>query len=190
MKPRTALVAVALACTLLTAGCGEGTVDGAGRDGAEPSAQASGAPQGTGPVEVEGLSRRTAADAAVLLTGVKVTGHDTFDRVRFTFDGGVTKVFASYQEALREPGRGRKIPLAGEHRLVLVLVGTARQKPAVDVRATTAVREVRAAGVFEGEMTVGIGTETAGDGPGGFRVRVDGNTVTVDVAHKAATASP
>lgn len=196
MKPRTALVALALTSALFIAGCGEGAMDGAGqstgRDGASRSAEASAAPQDASPREVEGKPPRAAAgDSAAKLKSVKVTEHGAFDRVRFEFGGGgVTKVFAEYMETLREPGRGTKVPLAGEHRLVLVFVGMARQDPAVDAKSTTAVREVRATGVFEGEMIAGIGTDTAGDGPGGFRVRLEGNTVTVDVAHKASTTSP
>jgi hypothetical protein len=189
------LVALAFASVLLTAACGEGTMDGAGQSNGRTdtgsSAEASAAPQDVSPREVEGQPPHARADgSAAELQQVTVTEHGDFDRIRFEFGGGVDKVFAEYLDALREPGRGQKVPLAGEHRLVLVFVGMARQDPAVDVRPTSAVRDVRVTGVFEGEMIAGIGTHTSGDGPGGFRIGLDGRTVTVDVAHKASTTSP
>ncbi len=202
MKPRLTLVAFALASTLLTTGCGEGAVDGAGqstgRAGATPSADSSPAPQ-KAPQDasartVEG--RPAGGDAAgrgagaPRLEDVRVTEHGTFDRVRFDFSGDISKVFAEYMDALREPGRGRQVPLAGEHQLVLVLVGVARQDPSIDAESTAAVREVRASGVFEGEMIVGIGTDTEGAGPAGYRVRLGDDTVTVDVAHRASASAP
>lgn len=201
MKPRLTLVAFALASTLLTTGCGEGAVDGAGqstgRADATPSANTSPArqkaPQDASPRTVEGRSASgdAAGGGAPRLEDVRVTEHGTFDRVRFDFSGDISKVFAEYMDALREPGRGRQVPLAGEHQLVLVLVGVARQNPSIDAEPTAAVREVRTSGVFEGEMIVGIGTDTEGAGPAGYRVRLGDDTVTVDVAHRAsASASP
>lgn len=199
MRSRHALAAFALASVLLAAGCGEGSMDGAGQSPERPttspspsrSATLSPAPTDASPREVESSSSGAeAGDSAVKLSSVQVTEHDAYDRVRFEFSGGPTKVFAEYMEALREPGRGKRIPLAGEHQLVLVFVGLERQTPTVETKSTTAVREVHAAGVFEGEMIVGIGTDTEGEGPAGFRVRLDGDDVIVDVAHKAAPTSP
>jgi hypothetical protein len=198
VKRRLALVAFALASSLLTSGCGQGTVeDGAGRSTpggeAAPSAGESSAPPSAAPSDV---SPRTVeaeeqgdADGAAKLSAVKVTEHPAYDRVRFTFDGGVSTVFAEYMDALREPGRGRKVDLRGEHKLVLVFVGVARQDPAVSVDPTSTVREVRASGVFEGEMIVGIGLDTKGEGPAGYRVDVAGDSVTVEVAHRASPAA-
>lgn len=197
MRSRPTLAAFALASALLTAGCGEGSVDGAGQTTGRPTASPSGsatlsaAPQDTSPREVKASSSGTeAGQSAVKLARVQVSEHGAYDRVRFEFSGRPTKVFAEYMDALRAPGRGEKIPLAGEHQLVLVFVGMERQKPSVETKSTTAVREVHASGVFEGEMIVGIGTDTEGDGPAGFRVRLDGDAVIVDVAHKASTTSP
>jgi hypothetical protein len=192
VKPRLTRVALALASVLLTTGCGEGAVDGAAGADGSPSAEASvsAAPGDTSPREVTGRSASNRTDdSAAVLENVEVSGHGAFDRVRFDFSDDVSKVFAEYLDAFREPGRGRKIPLAGEHRLVLVFVGTGRHVPSVDAQSAAAVREVRAAGVFEGELTVGIGTHSEGRGPGGFRVRPNGKTVLVDIAHRSPDTS-
>ncbi|MDT0378467.1 hypothetical protein RM572_06695 [Streptomyces sp. DSM 42041] len=195
MKRRPALVAFAVASALLTSGCGQGTVeDGSGRSTpggeAAPSAGKSSAPPSAAPADVtpRTVEAREQGDAggAAKLSSVKVTRLPAYDRVRFTFDGGVSQVFAEYMDALREPGRGRTIDLKGEHKLVLVFVGVARQDPAGRADTTDTVREVRATGVFEGEMIVGLGLDSEGEGPAGYRVEVKGDSVTVEVAHRAS----
>jgi hypothetical protein len=190
---RRTLVAFALASTLLTSACGQGAVeDNAGRStagaDATPSAKkSSAAPVDSSPRTVE-AKRHDAAGGVAELAEVRVTEHKGFDRVRFQFSRGVSKVFAEYMDELREPGRGRKVALAGEHKLVLVFVGVERQEPAISAAQTSTVREVRASGVFEGEMIVGIGTRSKGEGPAGYRVGLEGKTVTVDVAHRGSSA--
>ncbi|EST39284.1 hypothetical protein N566_02835 [Streptomycetaceae bacterium MP113-05] len=195
MNRRLSLVAFALVSTLLTSGCGQETVeDGEGSTGAgaspstsaeAPPDRSADAPADTSARTIEGDEQGDAAGTAKL-SSVRVTEHDAFDRVRFEFGGGVSKVFAEYMDELRGPGRGKKIELAGEHKLVLVFVGVARQDPDVTVDPTGTVRQVRASGVFEGEMIVGVGLGTEGDGPAGYRVETEGSSVTVEIAHRAA----
>ncbi|MFR9673649.1 hypothetical protein [Streptomyces sp. TR06-5] len=191
MPHRHRLAAFALASVMLTAGCAQGTGDGAGqskgRSHASPSPSRSAAPTDASPREVEGRPASGASEPR--LRDVEVTGHGTFDRVRFTFSGGVGTVFAEYMQALRDPGRGNRIPLAGEHPLILVFSGVARHRPTLDVEPTAAVREVRSTGVFEGELTVGIGTQGTGHGPAGFRVRMKDDAVLVDIAHRAESGA-
>lgn len=196
MKRRLSLVAFALASTLLTSGCGQQTVEdgeSGSTAGASPSASAEASPDRSAAAPANASARTfeveggDAEGGPAKLSSVKVTEHGAFDRVRFDFGaGGVSKVFAEYMDELREPGRGRKVELAGEHKLVLVFVGVARQKPSVTVDPTGTVRDVHASGVFEGEMIVGVGVDTEGDGPAGYRVQLDGSSVTVEIAHRAA----
>lgn len=200
MRTRLAVTALALAAVLLTSGCGQEPAqhaqDDAGRStagevtpsGTGAPALPSTAPADSSPRTVE-AKRHGATAAPARLADVRVTAHDAFDRIRFEFSGGVSKVFAEYMEELREPGRGKRIPLAGEHTLVLVFVGVARQDPALRTDSTSTVREIRASGVFEGEMIVGLGLDSEGDGPAGYRVEADGTSVTVDIAHQASPAS-
>lgn len=203
MPRRSALSATALAAVLLTAGCGGGespngteepvptaeeSASASGPDAPSPSPEAgdrpAGAPQDASRKSGEG--RWTGASAAPVLKEVRVSGHGAYDRIGFEFADGVPGYFAEYVDTLRHGGLGKEVRITGEHRLKVVFVGVTPQSAFEDREGTSAIREVRDLGVFEGEMGVGIGVDSEGGGRAGFRVKVDGNRIVVDIAHGRA----
>jgi hypothetical protein len=120
---------------------------------------------------------------------VRVSGHGTYDRVSFEFAGGVPGYFAEYVDTLRHGGLGKEVHIAGEHQLKIVFVGVTPESAFKSEESTSAIREIRDLGVFEGEMGVGIGVGPQGDGPAGFRVKADEDRIVVDIAHERGSSA-
>ncbi|MGD9485124.1 hypothetical protein WDH52_18035 [Streptomyces sp. TRM70308] len=117
------------------------------------------------------------------LRDVRLTEHADYDRLTFTFSGGTPGYIAHYMDPLAHGGRGDVTEVPGEHGLKLVLVGMDRGTEVTFEDSSDTVRGVRGMGVFEGELGVGIGVDSAGEDPAGFRVTSDATTLTLDIAH-------
>ncbi|GAA2426997.1 hypothetical protein GCM10010405_06960 [Streptomyces macrosporus] len=124
-----------------------------------------------------------------MLTGVRVGVHDTYDRVVFDFAGGAPAYVAEYVDALHQDGSGEEIPVAGEHRMMLVFTRAEPEEPGTDLGGgtTPTVRGLKLVSYFEGDTRFGIGVDARrGDGRPGFRVTTGQNKIVVDIAHEAA----
>lgn len=121
------------------------------------------------------------------LRDVRISSHDTCDLVTFTFSGPAPSYyFAGYEDPLSTPGRGDVVTMPGEVHLKLVLSGVPRATSLEgheDVRTTETVRGLKDLGVFEGELTVGVGLDTADGEPTGYAVTVEGSEVVLALAH-------
>ncbi|MCX2971716.1 MULTISPECIES: AMIN-like domain-containing (lipo)protein [Streptomyces] len=117
------------------------------------------------------------------LRDVRLTEHADYDRLTFTFSGGTPGYIAHYMDPLAHGGRGEVTEVPGEHGLKLVLVGMDNGTEVTFEDSSDTVRGVRGMGVFEGELGVGIGVDSAGEDPAGFRVTTDATTLTLDIAH-------
>ena len=154
------LLAVAFLAGLWDARYGED-----GRPGSSP------APFRTDPVERGRRSRQ-----APELISVQTDERDGYDRVLFTFEGSMPGYQVRYVPRVTDPG-GRRLPLRGEA-FVEVAFEPARAHdpdgkatfPVGTITASTAsspaLRQVRFAGDFEGQVSFGLGVA----GRGGFRV--------------------
>jgi hypothetical protein len=127
--------------------------------------------------------RAAGQDRPHLLEAVRTGRHDTFHRVVFEFSQAAPAFYAEYTETLRQGGSGRKIGVDGEHVLLLVFRGMTPESHFASAPATSVVREVVTASVFEGDMRIGIGLDTSGAGRPGFRIDTFGDRVVVDFAH-------
>ncbi|WP_101256692.1 AMIN-like domain-containing (lipo)protein [Streptomyces barkulensis] len=165
---------------------------GPGDDGGAASPTADGDGGGSGPVPSWGTARKDGeaegADPAATpkLTAVRVTGRDVHDRVTFEFDGGVPAHIVAYLEPLHQPGSGTLVPVEGEHSIEVVLVGALPDGEYGGKEQTSGVREITKVGLFEGELRVGIGLDTEGDGRAGFRVVTEADRLHVDITHGAS----
>ncbi len=219
MTRRSTLTAIALASALSVAACGGEGAGGTDRPAASTGTSASpspgttdGTPSATTPREPvpPPASASGTADAAprdttrksgegrgadetelAVLTRVRVGVHGTYDRVVFDFEGGVPPYVVEYVDALHQDGSGEEIPIAGEHRMMLVFARAQPESPekkfdAVDA-GTPTVRGLELVSYFEGDTRFGIGVDTRrGDGRPGFRVTEVRDKIVVDIAHEAA----
>ncbi|MFH0243784.1 hypothetical protein ACGRHY_15465 [Streptomyces sp. HK10] len=165
---------------------------GPGDGGGAASPTAGGDGGGSGAVPSWGTARKDGeaegVDPALApkLTAVRVAGHDAYDRVTFEFDGGVPAHMVAYLEPLHQPGSGTPVPVEGEHSVEVVLVGALPEGEYGGKEQTSGVREITKVGLFEGELRVGIGLDTEGDGRAGFRLVTEANRLHVDITHGAS----
>lgn len=164
-----------------------------------PGETASPSPSGGGPADgapwdaSRKSERNRGVDATELsvLTGVRVGVHDTYDRVVFDFEGGAPGYVAEYVDALHQDGSGMEVPVAGEHRIMLVFL---RAQPEEELggegQATPTVRGLKLVSYFEGDTRFGVGVDARrGDGRPGFRVTTAPNRIVLDIAHEAADSA-
>ncbi len=120
---------------------------------------------------------------------VRVAAHPTFDRIVFRFAGGRPGYRVEYVPRLEQDGSGDVIPLRGSSVLKIVFQPARAHERLTRVEAGTGtltpnfptLREVAAAGDFEGVVTFGAGLSKRV----GFRVLGLSNPsrVVVDVSH-------
>lgn len=150
-----------------------------------------------------GSLAKTDADPAVgdgTITGVRAGRHACFDRVVVDIAGvPASKVGydVRYVDAVRSPGSGLEVELAGGARMQVEVTvpaydsrGRATYAPAdrndvVHVTGWDTLRQVAMAGSFEGQTTFGVGVRARLpmrvfllDGPG------SGSRLVIDVAHR------
>jgi hypothetical protein len=100
-----------------------------------------------------------------LLVSYRVAGHSTFDRVVFTFRGGVPGRRAAYANRIVSNGSGLPVRLEGSAFLSLVFTPATAldvrcRRTAAERTATPQLREIRQikpAGDFEGYVSFGLG---------------------------------
>ena len=125
-------------------------------------------PFGTEPVE-----RDRPARPAPELVAVSVAEHDGYDRVLFTFAGSTPGYRVRYVPRVTDAG-GRRLPLRGSEFLEVAFEPARARgpdgQPTFSAGALTpgspALRQVRFAGDFEGQVSFGLGVAARG----GFRV--------------------
>lgn len=138
------------------------------RYGREATPRRAAAPFGTEPVE-----RARPARPAPELVSVATSERDGYDRVVFTFEGPLPGYQVRYVPRVTDAG-GRRLPVAGAAFLEVVFEPARAHGP--DGRPTfpdgtltpgsPALRQVRFAGDFEGQVSFGLGVAARG----GFRV--------------------
>lgn len=127
------------------------------------------------------------------LVGVRTGAHACWDRVVFDLDGPPAGYYVGYVDEVTQDGSGAVVPVPGGARLHVrlhhpsyddqgsaTLPGATTGRSIADVGGLATVRSVVYAGSFEGDTTVGVGTQGRLpfrafllDGPGGARVVVD-----------------
>jgi hypothetical protein len=151
------------------------------RYGEEPPAASSGPPFRTAPVE-----RSRPSGPAPELVSVATSQRVGFDRVLFTFRGAAPGYRVRYVSQVTDQA-GRKLAVAGQAFLAVVFEPARAHDPGGQATFATgdldpgapALRQVRFAGDFEGQVSFGIGVADRG----GFRVSElsDPARVAVDV---------
>jgi hypothetical protein len=143
-------------------------------------------PARSAPFRTAALERERSPRTAPELVAVEAVDRDGYDRVVFTFEGSLPGYQVRYVPQVTDAG-GRRLPLAGAAFLEVAFEPARTHGP--DGRPTfpdgtltpgsAALRQVRFAGDFEGEVTFGIGAA----GRGGFRVSElrDPSRVAIDV---------
>jgi hypothetical protein len=196
-----ALLAVAIG---LIAGCGSsappGTSSTPSPHASKPvtaapsaSASASPAPAPVTPVPTWPTTTRTAAPShAGSLTAVSVGQHATYDRVVFTFSGGIPGYTVGYvNEVLSDP-KGDVVALPGQAFLRIVFHPSSGYQTYSGPSSITPIfptlLQVRAAGDFESYLSFGIGLSQRA----GFRVftLTQPYRVVIDVAHGSLPPFP
>jgi hypothetical protein len=147
----------------------------------DPPPASSGPPFRTEPVE-----RRHAGRPGPELVSVATSERDGYDRVLFTFRGAAPGYRVRYVSQVTDQA-GRKLALRGQAFLAVVFEPARARDPAGQATFATvglepgapALRQVRFAGDFEGQVSFGIGVADRG----GFRVSElrDPARVAVDV---------
>lgn len=131
------------------------------------------------------------------LKNLRTGKHDCYDRLVIDLDHRVIGYSVKYVSAVRRPGSGSVVSLAGAADLQITLnapayddsgratYSPARPNTAVNVAGYRTFRQVALAGSFEGETTLGLGVRarlpmrvTVLNGPG------SGSRIVVDVAHR------
>jgi hypothetical protein len=138
------------------------------RYGQERRPAGSPAPFRTDPLERSRLSRPAPA-----LVSVQAIERDGYDRVLFTFEGSMPGYQVRYVPRVLDAGGGR-LPLSGQAFVAVAFEPARAHDPAGEPTFPTAtltpgypaLRQVRFAGDFEGQVSFGIGVADRG----GFRV--------------------
>jgi hypothetical protein len=138
------------------------------RYGRDTAPRRSAAPFGTGPVE-----RDRPARPAPELVSVQTAERDGYDRVVFTFEGSLPGYQVRYVPRVTDAG-GRRLALRGAAFLEVAFEPArahgADGRPTFPAGTITpgspALRQVRFAGDFEGQVSFGLGVASRG----GFRV--------------------
>jgi hypothetical protein len=94
-----------------------------------------------------------------------VENGQSFDRLVFTFTGGLPGYAAQYVNQVLKPGEGSPLPLAGPAFFQIVLhpaaghddAGNSTVPNPIDGGGLPAIRQVALAGDFEGYVHVGVG---------------------------------
>lgn len=180
--------------TVLAAGLFTGCVEGADADDdlgrAAAASSASRAPAGFVPPGRRSLGEGR-GPGRLVLTGVRVSDHDGFDRVVLRYRGrGLPGWAVEHVRRARLEGSGRSVRLDGE--AVLQVFSSGQTWPArgyyagprrVDPSTDGRLAEVYVAGTFEGSTQFFLGVD---DGPAPFRVtrRTSPPRLVVDVADR------
>ena len=149
------------------------------RHGDEDPPARSGAPFRTEPV-----ARSHRGRPAPELASVETQERDGYDRVLFTFRGAVPGYQVRYVSQVTDQA-GRKLPLRGQAFLAVAFQPARARDPGGKATFTSgdlepglpALRQVRFAGDFEGQVSFGIGVADRG----GFRVAELGDPTRVAV---------
>lgn len=121
------------------------------------------------------------------VTGLRAGRHECFDRLVVDVTGQQPGYRVSYVAQVYEDGSGHVVPLKGGAKLNIVVIQPAFTRPAMpSVAGYPTFRDVKWAGSFEGQTTVGLGVRARLP----FRVfTLPGTTsgtsrLVIDVAHR------
>jgi hypothetical protein len=192
LRVRRALVLAALAAAAgLVAGCGASSPTAGGSHPAAspprvPSASVapSAVPTTSAPTWPT-TTRTTAASQAGNLTAISVGQHSGYDRVVFTFSGGIPGYTVGYVNQVVSDPKGDVVPLTGQAFLHIVFQPSTGYQtytgPSTITASYPTLLQVRAAGDFESYLSFGIGLSQRA----GFRVftLTQPDRVVIDVAH-------
>lgn len=143
--------------------------------------------------------------SAAALADVRAGRHACFDRLVVDIQGDITSggYLVRYAPQVKEPGRGRVVPLRGGADLEIVVgapvydadmrsvYDPADPLELVDVDGYRTFRQVALAGSFEGQSTIGLGVRARLpfrvfllEGTGPYSDLTSGSRMVVDVAHR------
>lgn len=134
------------------------------------------------------LAKSSSTMNATTLTGVRAGRHACFDRLVIDHRGPATGYDVRYVSQVTQDGSGFPVPVAGGARLQVVDRAARYTTPPAmpNVTGYTTFRQVKWAGSFEGQSTVGLGVRARLP----FRVFTLNDTATgtsrlvIDVAHR------
>lgn len=134
------------------------------------------------------LAKSSTTMKATTLTGVRAGRHTCFDRLVIDHRGAATGYDVRYVSQVTQDGSGFVVPVAGGARLQVVDRAARYTTPPAmpNVSGYTTFRDVKWAGSFEGQSTVGLGVRARLP----FRAFTINDTATgtsrlvIDVAHQ------
>lgn len=134
------------------------------------------------------LAKSSSTMKATTLTGVRAGRHTCFDRLVIDHKGAATGYHVSYVSQVTQDGSGFVVPVSGGAKLQIIDRAARYTTPPAmpNVTGYTTFRDVKWAGSFEGQSTVGLGVRARLP----FRVFTLNDTATgtsrlvIDVAHK------
>lgn len=193
LRGSAALVLAALASAALVAGCGKVSPPPGGHASkptptasAVPSASAAPSPLPAATSSTWPMTTRTASASQIgYLTAVSVGLHSGYDRVVFTFSGGIPGYTIGYVNQVVSDPKGDVVALPGQAFLRVVFNPANGYQTYTGPSSITpnfrTLLQVRAAGDFEGYLSFGMGLSQRA----GFRVftLAQPYRVVVDVAH-------
>jgi len=202
MRSLRGLAVLAVAAGL-AAGCGSTGPPGASSTPSHPARPEATAPSGQAtapapsapatPAAAWPATTRTAAPSrAGHLTAVSVGRHASYDRVVFTFSGGIPGYTVGYVNEVRSDPKGDLAALPGQAFLRIVFHPASGYQSYAGPGSITpifpALLQVRAAGDFEGYLSFGAGLSQRA----GFRVvtLTQPDRVVIDVGHRSLPPFP